>query len=294
MPLQVTEAEVLSDFEREQAVLASRPSRLARAIAGASTDRLLRHLNAKVARHSLFDAKGFLVIPPGASLPVREQSDIEDALALGAELCRRGVAPVWRDVRWFCSAQHEQPPFWHDESADLLALALDVQWVIHRWPRHKPAWERAEGVFNPKTFWPALKYLHHGGRRPPGQLAVALALTPDQQAELCFVRSISVGRRVCWMWRHQAEARKLITAQVRAEDQRSQAEQDVTIERRHRVWMAGHLVGGKPTRTAELLALRPDAETLRRSTVGRDWAKVRDLCRSDPRPVTVEEGAPPP
>lgn len=286
-----TDESIVIDCERQQAELESRSDRLSKVLATESVDDLLSDLDDQMTRCGLRLRRLSTTLRGGEfPLPEREQADIDDTLALGSELCRRGIAPVWRNTPWYCGSQDDKSPWWRDKSADLLALALDVQWIACRWPKHRPAWQRAEGVFNPRTLWPALKFLYHDGRRTPGQLVMALALAPDQQIELCHARSIGVSKRVCWMWRHQAEAREQIATQVHVRDLRSEDERSATVDRRHATWMAGHLAGGKPTRMAELLALRPDAGTMRRSTVARDWAKVCDLCQSDPRPKAHKGG----
>lgn len=288
MPQQSTDAPTVTDCGRQQAELESRPDRHAKALAGAPTDKLLQRLNDLITRRDLFT--NGTTVGRGERPPERSAASVEATLLLGAELCRRNIAPVWRSVRWYCGPRDDPLPWWHDPSADLMMLMLDAQWVGHRWPKHRPAWQRAEGLTDPKTLKAAAAFLHHDGRRPPGQLAVALALTPDQQIELCHARSIGVSKRVCWMWRHQADAREQIATQVRAEDQRSEAEHDATIDRRHKVWQAGHLTDGRPTRTAELLTLRPDARTLNRGTVARDWSRVCNLCQSDTRKKPVKWG----
>lgn len=228
------------------------------------------------------------------NLKSRLYTQIEDqnetrALIFGYELSRRGIPPCFRGTNL------NDGELFGPESGQVFAL-LDLQWIAMRYPRHKPHWGRAKGIFFPRNFTNAARFLLWGGRRSPGQIAVALNLTDQQQLECTRVEFTTVSRRRSRLIQRIPFARERITESVRMKDRRSTEEQDATIRRRVSLWICAELGDWKPQRTADWYEMKT-GESIPRNLVAKQLAKLPKVRRtssvsslSDPSPELSSGG----
>ncbi len=218
-----------------------------------------------------------LAAAPLSRLKSLYESQMADAneratLALGAEFCRRGIAPCFRGIThtWIFAG--------HPDTDRLLAIC-DIQWIVARYPKHKPAWKRLAGIHDPALFLRTADYVIWGGRRTPGQLSKALNLTTDQQRECQWIQRLDVSR-----WREALSKRApaiqaRIADAVRRNDRRDEPEQEATIARRCDLWLCAEMANWKPQRTADLYAMKTGGVVLARNLVAKQIAKIRDSTR---------------
>jgi hypothetical protein len=266
----------LNSAERD---LCAREERLTRALQSGSTERLISVLEKIVTRSDQLESGGgALVIPSNGALPRLNHAG---ALRVGAELTRRGIAPVFRGMPYYCAAKGPASPWWHDCDTDLLALSLDAQWLACRYPHHRTEWQRAASIFDPSKFRATCGYLHWDGKRTPGQIAKALALSDEQQAELAYLHCLHVERRKQKLWGRWRIAKEEIEAGVRQNDKRPTDQQDATISRRSGLWLAAELGHWKPTRSSDLYAMQPEGTRLARNVVAKQLEKLPRVRRVD-------------
>jgi hypothetical protein len=117
-----------------------------------------------------------------------EEWDETRALIIGYELTKRGIPPCFR------GANLNDGQLFGQESGQIFAM-LDLQWVAMKYPSHKPHWRRAKGIWVDCKYTDTAHFLLWGGRRAPGQVAVALNLTDQQQLECTWVQFTTVSRR---------------------------------------------------------------------------------------------------
>lgn len=197
--------------------------------------------------------------------------DEKGALALGAELSMRGIAPCFRDIpyEWFKD----------NVGVNCILAKCDMQWIAIRYPDHLPLWQRVRSLFDPIKFARTAEYLIWNGRRSPGYLSKALALTDSQQRECRLIQCLHVSR-----WRESLLKRRRvmearITAAVRSTDKRDVASQDETIHRRKDIWFCGEMANWKPQRTADLYSMKTGV-VLARNVVDNQLAKIHASCHS--------------
>lgn len=260
---------LLVDLDRDGGQSAEKIARLAVALKGVSTERLLNGLRSIFTRARDIERNGALAFDGG--LP---DLDYDGALLIGAELTRRGMPPIFRRLPYFCDAE-ASAPFWHDTDSDLLALMLDAEWLVNRHPVSRYAWEAGRKLHDPKRFRSTCLWLHWNGRRSPAQIAVALGLMPDVQAELAYVQYLAIAREKRRMWGllPVAEARIRADAESRGHDRRSAEAKAITLQRRIAIWLCGQLAKGKPQRTTDLLEMLT-GERLARGVVARHLEKL--------------------
>jgi hypothetical protein len=200
-------------------------------------------------------------------------------LELGAEFCRRGIAPCFRGIAhdWFFAG--------HPDVDRLLAIC-DIQWVAARHPKHEPGWKRLAGIHDPALFLKTADYIIWGGQRTPGQIAKALDLSLDQQRECQWIQRLDVVRWREALARRAPAMRTRITNTVRRNDRRDEAEQDATIARRNDLWLCAEMANWRPQRTADLYAMKTGI-VLGRNLVAKQVAKIRDSIRSDKKTSSI-------
>ncbi len=223
--------------------------------------------------HERSVARGGIVFRPDGSNDAPPRV-LGVAMAIGAELTRRGIAPVFRGLEWYCSQKRDRP-WWADLESDVLALMLDAQWIACRYPKHATAWERAAGMLRNDGTEPTARFLLKDGKREPAQLVRALGLSQDQQFELAFAHTIHVERIKASVWQRQPTAFQRIEQSVHELDRRSDlAGVETTIRRRKGVWLAAQLANNKPTRTSDLYAMQPGGEKLPRNLAAKIIGKL--------------------
>jgi len=194
------------------------------------------------------------------------------ALAVGVELSMRGVAPCFRDIPF-------DPWFKDNVEADCILAKCDMQWIAIRYPNHLPAWQRVRGIFDPARFARTASYTIWDGRRSPGYLSKALALTDNQQRECRLIQCLHVSRwRESLLKRRPVMEARIATA-VRSGDKRDVASQDETIRRRKDLWLCAELADWKPQRTADLYGMKTGI-VLARNVVDNQLGKIRASCRT--------------
>lgn len=170
-----------------------------------------------------------------------------DAAAITAELVARDIPPV------FFGLERIDPAWLDIESARMILLTADLQWLRRRYPDHRPAWQRLESLFTLPTLpSKTLDYLFYDGRRTSGAMVKALALTTEQQRECCFLQVEGVKKWTAALFRRWAVARAQIEAGIRDKDRRSVEAQDATIAVRSDLWICAELTKWKPQPTANL------------------------------------------
>ena len=194
------------------------------------------------------------------------------ALIVGYELSRRGIPPCFRGVN-----MNDGELFGH-ESGQIFAM-LDLQWVATQYPRHEPHWKRAKGIWVNQKYTATARYLLWSGRRSPGQVAVALNLTDQQQLECTWIQFSTVARWRSRLIQRIPFARERIAESVRMKDRRSVEEQDATIKRRVDLWICAELGDWKPQRTADLYEMKT-GEVLQRNLVAKQLAKLPKVRRT--------------
>lgn len=206
----------------------SRTERLAQVLKRADVDQLKRRLAACIRR--------------------REEAD---AAAISSELVARGIPPVFYGIERIDAAMLAP------EDARMILLTADLKWLRHRYPSHRPAWQRLESLFTHPTLEQSkLDYLFYDGTRSQGAMVKALALTTEQQRECCFVQTEGVQRWTAALFRRWAAARAQIEAGIRATDRRPVEDQDATISVRSDLWICAELAKWKPQPTANLYKAR--------------------------------------
>jgi hypothetical protein len=201
------------------------------------------------------------------------QPNIKGALLVSEELTARGIAPCFRGISLEKLA-------WTGDFLSLILTIADLQWIVARYPDHVPEWERLKSLFDTKKFRDTAEYLHYNGRREPGQIAKALALTEDQQRECSWIQCLGVARWRERLTRRLPIAQSRIESAIRETDKRSSADQDQTIKRRSDLWLCAELGNWKPQRTADLYAMMT-GEVLQRNAVANQLAKLPKVRRSD-------------
>ncbi len=251
----------LHDLSQVEFQQAEREARLVTLLASASNEQLIASLRVALGDSEKSDS------------PIL---NVAAVLRVGHELTKRGVAPVFRGIPYYCGLKGISPA-WQGVDTDEAMLMLDAQWVAKRYPSHSPEWKRAEGIFDSRKFEGACSFLHWSGRRAPGQIVKAMSLSEGQQRELAFIHAQSEERYHQRMWRALPKAEVLITDAIRAKDRRPQLEQDLTIRLRVALWQAAVLGDWKPTRVASLLAMQINGYLLPRNRVGALLQKLPSL-----------------
>lgn len=199
-------------------------------------------------------------------------------LAVGAELSERGIAPCFRGLT-FDDWLKDNPDAEH-----ILAMC-DLQWIATRYPNHKPAWVRMQGIFDPCKFMKTAKFALWDGRRAPGQIAKGLGLSEGQQQECHRIRCLHVAR---W-WEGLAPRKDIayarIAGAVRLNDLRDSANKDNTIQRRQDLWLCAELGNWKPQRTADLYAMKTGI-VLQRNIVANQLGKIQKSCRGNKKSLS--------
>lgn len=238
------------------------------------------------------------------------QGNVRASLRVSAALTERGVAPCFRyeSPTGYCtlprredfilSATRRQElesegavvirddeatqgePSALSGKAEFILLCADLQWIATTYPKHKPEWNRAAGIFDPAKLMRTAAYLYWDGQRTPGQIAKALALSEQQQRECAWIQCLHVERWKHRLHKRQAIARARITAPVREGDKRAKGDQDTTIERRSDLWLCAELADWKPQRTATLYAMKTGLP-LPRNLVAKQLAKLPKVRRTD-------------
>jgi hypothetical protein len=196
-------------------------------------------------------------------------------IELGAEFCRRGIAPCFRGIGhdWFHAG--------HPDTDRLLAIC-DMQWIVARYPKHRPEWKRLSSIrdSDQKSFLKAADYVLYGGRRTAGQVAKALGLTTDQQRECLWIQRLDVARWRVSLMKRWPTMQGRITDAIRRIDLRDETAQDETIARRQDLWLCAEIADWKPQRTADLYAMKTGV-VLARNLVANQLDKIREHCRTD-------------
>lgn len=230
----------------------SREGRLSLALKNASTERLKSSLTSQV-----------------------EQLNSEGALRVSVELTARGIAPCFRDIplddAWL---RH------HWSGVEPILLLIDLQWIVAMYPDHAPEWKRAEAIFDQRKFRKTAEYLHWEGRRTPGQIAKALALTEQQQRECVWIQCLHIERWRKRLFKRLPIAQARIASDIRDRDKRPIADQDETISRRDDLWLCAELADWKPQRTADLYAMKT-GKILPRNVVAKQLEKLPKVRRTD-------------
>ncbi len=232
----------------------SRTERLAQALKRADVDQLKRRLADCIRR--------------------REEAA---AAAISSELVARGIPPVFYGIERIDAAMLAP------EDARMILLTADLQWLRHRYPSHRPAWQRLESLFTHPTLEQSkLDYLFYDGNRTSGAMVKALALTIEQQRECCFLQVEGVKRWTAALFLRWAVARTQIEAGIRDKDRRPVEAQDATIAVRSNLWICAELAKWKPQPTADLY-MAMTGKTMPRNAaqqhldrlpkVGKKWAR---------------------
>lgn len=173
------------------------------------------------------------------------------AARITGELISRDIPPV------FFGLERIDAAWLAPEDACMILLTADLHWLRHRYPSHRPAWQRLESLFtHPAPQQSKLDYLFYDGTRSRGAMVKALALTTEQQRECCFVQTEGVQRWTAALFRRWAAARDQIEAGIRATDRRPVEAQDATISVRSDLWICAELAKWKPQPTANLYKAR--------------------------------------
>lgn len=229
----------------------SHSDRLALALRGASTDRLMVALVEQIKR-----------------------LNTDGALRVSAELTVRGIAPCFR-------GNFDRRELWLGfPDADLILMLGDLQWIATMHPNHITEWERAQSIFDPRRFRKTAEYLHWEGRRSAGQIAKALALTEQQQRECAWIQCLHVERWRQRLFKRLPIAQARIASAIRASDKRPNEDQDATIKRRSDLWLCAELADWKPQRTACLHGMMT-GEPLPRNVVAKQLGKLPKVRRTD-------------
>lgn len=204
-----------------------------------------------------------------------EQLNTDAALRVSAELTSRGIAPCFcgnfRDDEWLRT-------FW--SAVEPILLLIDLQWIVARYPKHTPEWQRLNSVFDPKKFWQTAEYLRWDGRRSAGQVAKAMGLSEQQQRECLWIQCLHVERWRKRLVKRLTIAQGRIESSIREGDKRPIEAQNETIKRRCDLWLCAELGEWKAQRTAHLYAMMT-GNTLPRNVVAKQLQKLPRVRRTE-------------
>ena len=204
-----------------------------------------------------------------------EQLNEEAVLRVGAELTSRGIAPCFRGN---FAEDKLLRTFWR--AVEPLLLLLDLQWIVAKYPNHKPEWERLKSVFDPKKFLQTAEYLRWDGKRSAGQVAKAMGLNEQQQRECLWIQCLHVERWRKRLFQRLLIAKAHIESSIREGDRRPIEAQNETVKRRCDLWLCAELGDWKAQRTANLYAMMT-GKTLPRNVVAKQLQKLPKVRRTD-------------
>ncbi len=116
---------------------------------------------------------------------LRDRSTTRLALFLvHHELSKRGIPPVLREHSGADSIE---------ELCDLLTVDLD--WIVTRYPDQKIDFKGWQNLFSTAQFAAKAKFIFHSGIRPEWKIRKALAITREQETELCHLQSAQIDKR---------------------------------------------------------------------------------------------------
>lgn len=201
------------------------------------------------------------------------RGEAEAAAAISGELVARDIPPV------FYGLEQIDKLFLAPDDARLILLTIDLLWLRHRYPSHRPAWQRLEPLFDkPLIHAPTVRYLFFDGTRSQGAMVKALALTTEQQRECCFLRVKGVDEWAAALFHRWAAARAQIEAGIRTNDKRPLEAQDATIKVRADLWICAELTKWKPQPTANLYRAMT-GKTMQRNAVQQHLDRLPKLSK---------------
>lgn len=191
------------------------------------------------------------------------------------ELSARNIPPVLRGIS----------PVDHAEEADHFAeqsdfLTIDLDWIVTRYPDQKIEFKGWQNLFSPAQFAAKAKFIFHSGNRPEWKIRRALAITREQEAELCHLQSAAISNRRAIIERLKPEVTDIV--------RRKRYDRNLTIEtpkeqdevrRMIDYWEAANLCDGwgQPTRAAWFYEIMTGSKSTRQQA-GNIMGKLeRDL-----------------
>ncbi|RFO97629.1 hypothetical protein DIC66_07135 [Rhodoferax lacus] len=196
------------------------------------------------------------------------------AMRLSQEFTRRGIAPAFRGI------PVRGDPWWRHptEEVNFILVCADIEWLASRYPSHTTAWKRAQTAFDPKKLEATANYLCWNGREP-GQIAIALGLSVDQQRQLARVQFTNVRRWVDQLHERLPFAESAIRREVESRPWKSKDPMEFTIKRRLALWHCAKLADDKPQRTADFYKMQT-GESITRGIVAVQLVKLPTVRRS--------------
>jgi hypothetical protein len=210
----------------------------------------------------------------------------------------RAVSPATRLELWLVNAEYTQrsiPPVFrrlphpNDDDPDQIAdlFAVDLHWLVARYPQQPLLLTRWKGLFQPTRFHRASDWISTDyPRNAMHWFCKGLGLTDDQHREMHFIKRDGIRKEFDRLTAEREAARiNLSTAyHARAQDVRYRTDDHkATISRRLEIWFAGSLANWRPQRTAELYCALT-GEPITRQLAAKVIAQVhRDLPESKPR-----------
>lgn len=254
-------------------------------------------LTTSALKHSLAIAK-IRIVASFETGKTPSDEHLADFWYLNVEASRRGIPPILRKlpriryndkpayVEDDCEIEEDEETELDEPELVAALIAVDLQWLVSRYPSHQAKHPRWRELWNPSAFHGKARFLALQ-RRPklkPWDYHKGLALTDEQKIELHTIRLERERFRVADLLDELEQIRFTLEYHYGRRDSRYQSDDPVaTIDERLNIWFIGSIFGWRPQRLANLMCAFTGKPMTRQWAAKRIAQVHRDLPESKPK-----------